>query len=97
MLDIEGQAAIEPADEGPSFDIAPQQDHREAMQALSGCRNTLEFILESLSQALGMNQSQAAALLANNQKFLHHMCVKGLKGRDYQRLVHWYRLIMQGT
>ena len=35
----------------------PPGDQRGALAALSGCRSTLDFILESLSQALGMNQS----------------------------------------
>lgn len=53
-------------EEGLEIDQAYVPDTRGAVQALSGCRSTLDYILESLSQALGMNQSQAAALLANN-------------------------------
>ena len=68
-----------------------------AIATLADCKSTLDFILESLSQSLGMSQSQAAALLANHSRFLHHMNVKGLKGNDYTRIMNWYRLIMQST
>lgn len=64
---------------------------------LGDCVNTLNFILESLSQSLGLTQSQAAALLTNNQKYLMHLCIKGMKGKDYSKLTNWYKLIMHNS
>lgn len=34
----------------------------------------LDYILDSMCQAFEMNTTQAAALIANNQKFLVHLC-----------------------
>lgn len=86
-------------DDRLDVDVMLQPDERGygVRHGLADCRSTLDYILESLSQSLGMNQSQAAALLANNQKFLVHMSVKGMKGRDYSRILNWYRLILQST
>jgi hypothetical protein len=48
-----------------------------------------------LGQSLGMTQSQAAALLANNSKYLMHLSVKGMKGADFTRIINWYKLNVQ--
>lgn len=40
-----------------------------------------------------MQPSQATALLAGNQKFLVFLCVKGLTGKDYSKLVTWYQYL----
>ena len=40
-----------------------------------------------------MQPTQATALLAGNQKFLVHLCVKGMTGRDYSKLVTWYSFL----
>lgn len=42
-----------------------------------------------------MTHSQAAALLANSQKYLMHLNVKGMKGKKYSKLLVWYKLILQ--
>jgi hypothetical protein len=52
-----------------------------------------DFIIETLSMALEMHQSQAAALLSTNQKFLIHLCVKGMKGKDYSKLKVWFSVL----
>jgi len=52
--------------------------------------STLEFILLSLSQCLIMKTKQAAALLANDHKYLIHIAVKGMKGGDFSKLLGWY-------
>lgn len=44
-----------------------------------------------------MQQSQAAGLLANNQRYLVHMCQKGLKGRDYTKISNWFKMILQSS
>jgi hypothetical protein len=33
------------------------------------------------------------ALLANNHKYLMHICVKGSKGADYERVINWYSIV----
>ena len=44
-----------------------------------------------------MTQAQGAALLANNQKYLVHMCIKGMKGKDFKKIKNWYHLILQSV
>jgi hypothetical protein len=38
-----------------------------------------------------MQPGQATALLAGQQKFLIHLCVKGMTGRDYSKVLTWYQ------
>jgi hypothetical protein len=73
----------------------PDSGYQGSRIGLGDCSSTLDFILEGLSQSLGMTQSQAAALLANNSKYLMHLCVKGMKGQDFSRLTNWYKLNIQ--
>ena len=58
--------------------------------------STLEFILNTLCRALTMKPKQAAALLTNNNQFLIHCVVKGVKGR-YEPMVNWYNDIYQNS
>lgn len=58
--------------------------------------STLEFILNTLCRALNMKPKQAAALLTNNNQFLTHCVVKGVKGR-YEPMVSWYQDIYQNS
>lgn len=51
--------------------------------------STLELILNTLCKAFSMKPKQAAALLTNNNQFLIHSIVKGVKGR-YEPLIGWY-------
>ena len=51
--------------------------------------SSLEFILNSLCRAFHMKPKQAAALLTNNNQFLIHSIVKGVKG-NYDPLNAWY-------
>lgn len=51
--------------------------------------STLELILNTLSKAFGMKPKQAAALLTNNNQYLVHSCVKGVKSR-YEPVIEWY-------
>jgi hypothetical protein len=60
---------------------------------LADAETTLEFILLSLSQDLGVKPKQAAGLLSNNHKYLIHIAVKGMKGGDYSKMVQWYQHI----
>ena len=48
------------------------------------------FILKSLMTAFEMTRNQAAALLQDNQKYLFHICIKGMKGNNYTRVKQWY-------
>ena len=38
--------------------------------------------------------TQAAALIANNTKFLVHLCQKGMKGESYNKLIMWYEMLL---
>ena len=60
----------------------------------SDADSTLEFILNTLCRALTMKPKQAAALLTNNNQFLTHCVVKGVKGR-YEPMINWYQDIYQ--
>lgn len=40
-----------------------------------------------------MQPAQATALLAGNQKFLVYLCVKGMTGKDYSKLVTWFHFL----
>lgn len=60
---------------------------------LADAETTLEFILLSLSQSLGIKPKQAAGLLSNNHKYLIHIAVKGMKGGDYTKIIAWYQTI----
>jgi hypothetical protein len=61
---------------------------------LQQCTSTLDFILEGLSQTLGIAQPQAAGLLANNSRYLIHMCQKGMKGRKYGKIIAWFKVTL---
>ncbi len=52
--------------------------------------STLEYLLNTLCRAFEMKPKQAAALLTNNNQFLIHSIVKGIKGR-YEPLIGWYQ------
>ena len=47
--------------------------------------------------AFDMKPKQAAALLTNNNKFLAHLCVKGAKGADFDKVKKWYGIIQPLT
>ena len=51
--------------------------------------STLELLLNTLCKAFQMKPKQAAALLTNNNQFLIHSIVKGVKGK-YEPLLAWY-------
>jgi len=55
------------------------------------------FIFQSLRKALEMNQNQVAALLANEYKYFVHMCINGLKGSDYSKVIEWYKLLIENV
>jgi len=52
--------------------------------------NVLEYVLTTISQGMGLNPKQAAGLLSNNNKYLVHVCVKGVKG-DFEKISQWYQ------
>jgi hypothetical protein len=51
--------------------------------------SSLELILNTLCRSFSMKPKQAAALLTNNNQFLIHSIVKGVKG-NYEPLIGWY-------
>ena len=66
----------------------------ETMETLEDTRTSAQFILKSLMIAFEMKMKQAAALLQDNQKYLFHMCVKGMKGNNFTRVKQWYQLVL---
>jgi hypothetical protein len=58
--------------------------------------SSLELILNTLCRAFQMKPKQAAALLTNNNQFLIHSIVKGVKG-NYEPLVAWYTELLKNT
>jgi len=40
-----------------------------------------------------MSHNQVGGLLANQYKFLVLICVKGMKGADYSKVIAWYQLL----
>ena len=40
-----------------------------------------------------MKPKQATGLLANNNKLLTHLCIKGGKGSDFTQVLEWYKLL----
>jgi len=60
---------------------------------LQEAESTVMFVFASLKISLGMRHNQVGGLLANQHKFLIHMCIKGMKGRDYSKIIAWYKLI----
>jgi hypothetical protein len=55
------------------------------------------FIFSSLKKALEMTHNQVGGLLANQYKYLVHICVKGMKGADYTKIIEWYKLLFRNT
>jgi hypothetical protein len=47
----------------------------------------------SLSLAYEMKPKLAAGLLTDNHSILMHMCVKGGKGSNFEKVLGWYGLI----
>ena len=66
----------------------------EAMETLESSRTSAQFILKSLMLAFEMKMKQAAALLQDNQKYLFHICVKGMKGNNFTRVKQWYQIVL---
>ena len=60
---------------------------------LGETRTSVQFVLMSLAMAFDMKPKQALALLTNNHKYLMHICVKGVKGNDYEKVLNWYELV----
>jgi hypothetical protein len=61
-----------------------------AEREIADTESSLELILNTLCKAFSMKPKQAAALLTNNNQFLIHSIVKGVKGR-YEPLISWYQ------
>jgi len=72
----------------------PSPTHLEGDTAeLAQSESTVMFIFSSLKISLGMRHNQVGGLLANQHKFLILMCVKGMKNRDFSKIIAWYKLI----
>ena len=54
--------------------------------------SSLEMILISLCSCFNMKPKQAAALLTNNNQYLLHSVVKGLKGK-YEPIIAWFKMV----
>ena len=66
----------------------PEEPHK-----LEEAKTTLEFVLLSLTQALGLHSlKQAAAFLTQENKFLMQAVQKGLKGSDFKPIMAWYQV-----
>jgi hypothetical protein len=63
---------------------------------LDQTETTLEFVLVSLCQALGISTNQAASLLTAHNYYLMTACVKGVKG-DHSPILKWYQLLTQAS
>ena len=50
------------------------------------------MILITICSSFGMKPKQAAALLTNNNQYLLHSVVKGIKGR-FDPIIHWFKSI----
>lgn len=55
----------------------------------SKCDSSLEIILNTLCRNFKMKPKQCAALLTNNNQYLMHSVVKGLKG-NFEPVIGWY-------
>jgi len=102
LRDRQGTAAHDDFDQfdaemDTGIDKRGDQSGIGSIDRLSFIENLPDFIYETLSISLKMTPNQAAALLTSNQKFLIHMCVKGMKGNDYSKLKAWYKLLMSKT
>lgn len=53
------------------------------------CDSSLEIILNTLCRNFKMKPKQCAALLTNNNQYLMHSVVKGLKG-NFEPVITWY-------
>lgn len=56
-------------------------------------KTSVQFVLMSLAIAFEMKPKQAFALLTNNHKYLMHLCVKGGKGADFEKVINWYSVV----
>jgi hypothetical protein len=53
------------------------------------CDSSLEIILNTLCRNFKMKPKQCAALLTNNNQYLMHSVIKGLKG-NFEPVIGWY-------
>jgi hypothetical protein len=70
-----------------------QIDNLVVDKPVAQTRSVLEFIIVLLCQSLSMNAKQAAALLANNRKYLNHILIKGVR-RDYKPVIAFYQEVL---
>ena len=80
-----GHPAKSIKDPATSVDIINLDTNKEPTQTLS----CLEFILNTLCRNFKLRPKQSAALLANNNQYLLHAIVKGVKG-SFHPVVAWY-------
>ena len=52
------------------------------------------FIIASLRLTLNMRANQIGGLLANQNKYLVLLCIKGMKNGDFTKLMNWYKQII---
>lgn len=51
------------------------------------------YIIATLKQGFSLRQNQVSGLLADRNKYLVQMCVKGGKGGDFSKVLKWYNII----
>lgn len=62
-----------------NIDKSPKKEPKKPSKAL-GSQDLLEYLLDTLSSCLKLTRKQAIALIAENNKYLAHVMVKGVKG-----------------
>lgn len=62
----------------------------ELPESLDETLTSAQFIMKSLMLAFEMNSNQIAGLLSDNHRYLYHLCIKGLKGGEFDKVQLWY-------
>lgn len=57
---------------------------------ISDCESSLELLLNGMCRNFKMKPKQCAALLTNNNQYLLHTVVKGLKGK-FEPVIAYYQ------
>lgn len=57
---------------------------------LDSTTTSVQFVIMSLALAFDLKPKQAFALLSNNLRYLLHICIRGTKGKQYEKVLKWY-------
>jgi len=69
-------------------------NNQDMNNELLDTQTAVSYIITSLKQSLSMRHNQVGGLLANQNKYLIVMCVKGMKNNDFSKILNWYKLIL---